>query len=188
MPLLSQPWANPTWESSRVVARQGSLPAGVAYSMLQGIFFLGPFAMGAIAWETCSGIPGDVNTALQYVIAYRDRRPANAWSVAARLTAALARILALCFLAIYISYTHGATDLACQGWPRAVAAMSALALSFSVICFVLKAIGTARLNKVELGLLGTLGLAQLIIPLIAVHSWTGALTPAEESCYLRIKR
>ena len=64
--------------------------------------------------------------------------------------------------------------------------MSALALSTSVGCFVLKAIGMARLNNLELGVLGGLSLVQLIIPLIAVHAWTGGLTDSRSACYLRI--
>lgn len=186
MPLLSQPWANPTDQSSRVVALAGSVPPGVAFSMVQGVFFLGPFAIGAIFWEIVSGFPGDAHMAYQYANARSEGGGPSGWSVSSRLTASLSRILTFCFLTIYISYTHGATDLACQAWPRAIAAMSALALSSSVGCFVLKAIGMARLNKMELGVLGGLSLVQVIIPLIAVHAWTGGLTASGSACYLRI--
>lgn len=187
MPLLSQPWANPTSESSRVVALRDTLPAGVAQSMVQGIFFLGPFLLGALFWEAASGVPTDLKVASQYVKARQQQEPRNGWLVGTRLLASLARITAIIFLAIYISYTHGAIHIACGGWPRAMVAVSALALSFSVFCFVLKAIGVARLSRPALGLLATLSFAQFLLPLIAIHSWSGALTPSQSACYLRIK-
>ncbi|CAO1620226.1 unnamed protein product [Sympodiomycopsis kandeliae] len=187
MPLLSQPWAVPTSQSTRVVALQGELSRGVAQSMLQGIFFLGPFALGSLFWEIVSALPGDVRTAADYARHGGRRKYQNGWLVSTRLLASLARIMALCFLSIYIAYTHGSKSIACDGWPRAIAAMSALALSSSVICFVLKAVGMARLNRIEMVLLAVLSIAQVIVPLVSVHSWSGGLTASNTACYLRIK-
>lgn len=186
MPLLSQPWADPMAASSRVVALAGQLPYGVAQSMVRAVFFLGPFSLGAIAWEVLAALPHHFH-AISHEATQQHRRK-DQTGLGVRFLALASQAAALTVLALYNAYIDGAPAIACAAWPKTIAGISALSVSFAVAVFVLQAVKMARLSPAVISLLGFLTVTQLAIALSGIAAWQGGLTPSGAACYLRISR
>lgn len=183
MPLITELWGpSPT----RVVALNSRLSYGVAVSLARAAYFLGPFALGALIWETFSALPSDLHVNYHLISTRSPFR--SAWHTAMTQLAAFSRIVAIIFLSVYLAYTHGDPEIGCDSWPHTLVAMSALATSGSVGCFVLKAVGIARIPALVVSLLGFFALSQLAITLGAIAAWTGGLRPSGAACFLRIDR
>lgn len=188
MPLFSEPWAVPNSESSRLVALSAHLAPGVGQSVTRACFWLGPFTLGAAAWETLSTLPANV-IALVRAATDNDRKVSRrAFDAAMRFSTLVSQLACLAALSIYAAWTHGDPAIACNAWPRAFVGMSALAVSFAVAVFLLQIVKMARLPIGVICLIGFLGVAQLTLTLASIDSWHGGLRPSGEACYIRISR
>jgi hypothetical protein len=127
MPLISQPWAVPSSDSTRVVALRDELSLGVADSTARAILFLGPFALGALLWASVAELVADAKGVLRLAGNARRGRlhGVEAAYGAAVLCSSVARAAGLATLSILIAYTHGAKDIGCGSWLRALTAMAA---------------------------------------------------------------
>lgn len=127
MPLLSEPWAIPDSASTRVVALRDELSLGVANSTARAIFFIGPFALGALFWGSMAELATGAKGLLRLADNARRGRlhGVEAAYGAATVCAIGARGAGLATLSVLIAYTHGAKDIGCGSWLRTLASMAA---------------------------------------------------------------
>lgn len=188
MPLISEPWAVPDSDPSRLVALSAHLNSGVAQSLARACFWLGPFTMGAVTWETFSTLPSNFTALINVATDSNRRLSRRTFDAAMRLSTLISQAACLAALAIYNAWTHGDPEIGCGSWPRAFVGMSALAVSFAVSVFLLQVLKMARLPIPVICLIGFLDVAQLVLTLASIDAWHGGLRPSGAACYIRISR
>lgn len=142
MPLLSQPWASPASASSALKASADGLSTGVAGSAARAVSFLGPLALGALVWEIAIDIGSDTQACKRFLRYYNfpdyTVRRVTLHAGASHVISFVARLVALASISVYLAYTHGATQLECNAWPRAVVALMDLAICLSTAVVLLR--------------------------------------------------